>query len=87
MIVVHISLHTHASEQYYYISSFYYIQNRYVSNTAMISPVFVHFQSFYSKLKSIYLRCWESQLKSYLLENAVFSLSDLPLYYEIPYDR
>ena len=33
----------------YYISSFYYIQNRYVGNTAMIFPFFVHCQSFYSK--------------------------------------
>ena len=53
----------------------------------MIPPFFVHCQSFYSKLKSIYLHCWEDQLKSYLLENAVFSLSDLTLYHKIPYDR
>ena len=57
------------------------------SNTAMIFPFFVRFQNFCSKLKSIYLRCWEGQIKYHLPENVVFSVSDLPLYYEIPYDR
>ena len=49
----------------------------------MIFTFFVRFQSFYSKLKSIYLRCWEGQIKSHLPENVVFSVSDLPLYYTI----
>ena len=53
----------------------------------MLSPFLFAFRVFFSKLKSIYLRYWEGQLKSYLLENDVFSLSDLSLYYEIPYDR
>ena len=65
----------HASEHLIYvrkydITSFYDIQNQNVSNTATICSFWSTFQSFYSKLKAVYLCCRAGQFKSYLSETS-----------------